>query len=1391
MPLIKKALLYSTLLLSLVCISLLSLPAYSSTPLKLPVKPTTVKLQLFWHHQFEFAGFYAAIKQGYFKKYNIKVELLEYEPKLDSISVVLNEKAQFGLADNNLIESYHQGKGVKLLASYFKQSPLTIITHPEITSLKQLVNKQIYGTNDQLRQPGIRGMLNLYDVDSAKINLMMTGDALALFKNKKIAGILAYRTNIPYILNQQNTPYRMYDPNQFGIASQDLNLFTTASFAKENPTLVKNFTLAANEGWRYAIKHPDELIKLIKSKYNTQNLTKDALKFEANETIKLISAELFTVGLVQKNKLASISEESFESKEISKIRNLDDFILQPVEERRIDTELFNLLTAKEKEYLNKNSVLKVQNESNYPPFNYSVNGKAAGYSIDYINVLAKKMGVTIQFIQNKSWQNYLEMLKNDQLDAMVNIMETPQRKEFYNFTTPFAEPNNVAVTRDNDIDNIINEHSIKSKKLVVVEGYAASDKYKKLYPSMTRIKVNNALAALKTITTKDADIFISNDAVINFYIEKHFITGLKLVPLSEELAYPNTLLSIATNITNPTLMHIFQKAMSTVAEHEVLALRKRWSTEIQHNNKTIINLTELERKYLRDKPIIKIQNDGNYPPFNYIIDGRPNGYSIDLMNKISGMLGVSLEYITNKEWSEYLTMLEKKELDMMVNIIETKNRRSFARFTSPYAEIATMAVTRRNEVNATITKEYLKDKRIVITTGYAVNESLKQTLPNNTFIKVNDTSEALKLISLNEADIYFESGAVVDYYITKGFMSDLQIISIPSTFEIPNQNFSLATHKNNSVLLGILQKALNVISEAEQIRLRRKWFGQYTTNDKFKIQLSINELSLLKNREIIWCLYPDTMVWIELIPYLVNVVDMKIVKSDKRTWDGALKGLENGSCDFLPEVTPTESRKKTMSFTPSIHKEARVIVTTDEHKFISNIEDYLEKTFTVLKGDLIVEQLKSSYPNIKLKLVENVLNGFQLVQKGQVFAHITSISAASNIISQYALNNLKISGSLTDKFMDHWTIATRKEDVLLSSIFSKIILSIDKKELRKRLFDTYSIKYEQGFDYTLFWQMLFIVFAILTAIIFWNRRLAALNNQLKLSKKVAEEAQQKVESQNSEILATQQQLVHSEKMASLGTLTAGVAHEINNPTNFAHAAVFMMQNEIDEIKFFLKQLAGGESADIEVIDSFDAKFEKLIGLTKTASEGTQRIKIIVEDLRTFARLDDSKQAKVKVSELITSTVHLVQTQYENITIKIDFAYDPVLLCFPSKLNQVFMNIIVNACHSIKTKIKHNNQLNFNDEPDGLINISTCEHENYIVIHVKDNGCGMDKQTQQKVCEPFFTTKGVGSGTGLGMAISFGIIEEHGGMLKISSILSQGSDFSIYLPVENNSSDNEN
>jgi len=1355
--------------------------AFLSSPIfSAEIQSTKVKLQLFWHHQFEFAGFYAAISQGYFDKYNIDVELVKFDPTLDTTDLVLTEKAQFGLAGTELIESYHQGKDVILLASYFKRSPLIIITQPEITSLKQLTNNKVFGRKQHLEQGSIREMLNLFDVEQTKINMAIKGDSIVLFENQEIEGILTYRTNTPYILNQKNIEYRIYDPNQFGIASQDLNLFTTGKFAKENPEVVKNFTLAANEGWEYAVKHPNEIIELIKSDYNPQNLTTDALKFEANETIKLISPELFEVGSIQKNKLVTISEESFANKSISSIKNLDNFVFEHNPKQKIDSELLKSLTLEEKKYLNEYPLIRVQNDDDYPPFNYLIDGKPSGYSVDLIDLIVTMLGIKVELITGKSWIEYKEMLKHKELDVLVNIIDLESNHDFAGFTSPYAGISTFAVSRTKEVSSVITIDNLTSKRIAITQGYAINKTLKNSLPKSTFIPVKDTTEALKLISTNQADVYFESGAVLDYYLAKELLSNLQLLPVSPDLNVINQEFSIATHKDNKILLSILQKTMNAIPDIEQIRLKRKWFGESIKHKSIEESFTLVELEYIKNTTVTLC---------------RPNmseetTLSTKIVDFINQPIGLKIKVSRRLSWSDSLAALQNKGCDLLPSATNTSQRQKTMAFTPGYFRDKVSIVTKKDQEAIFDLSEHLAQTFSIIG-GLSVIKLLKKHYPSIKLIEVDTPLMATKLV---------QQGAVFGFIYPKTFtinlfdrhdLSDLKInASLRSQFDDVQ---AIATRKNDRLLHSILSKAVkNVDKQAlEKLILN-------SSTNQTSVIFNDTEKEYLQFNQVTWCRSDTSDVWEELMPYLFKGRGMGLIQSEKMTWNEAFKALISGECDFLPEATKTAERSEIMNFTQPIHQEERVIVTQNKQPFIADIRDYLDKEFVLHQGDILYEQLKSGYPTIKVRLVEHQREGLILVKNGNAFAYIGSISDTGNKINKFSITGLKIAGTLSDKYNDSWGFATRKSDIVLSGmltettrkndivlsgILSKIIDNADKNKVREIISGQLSVKYEKGFDYTLFWQLLLLVIFVLAVVIFWNRRLAALNFQMQISKKAAEEAQKKVEIQNKEILSTHQQLVQSEKMASLGTLTAGVAHEINNPTNFTHAAVYMMQSEIEDIKVFLKQLAGGDNADEAIINSFDEKFEKLIELTKTAREGSERIKVIVEDLRTFARLDNAKQASSKMSDLVNSTVNLVKAQFEDITIHTDFTFDPVINCYPSKLNQVFMNIVVNACQSIEAKVIHNKASSDKDKFEARITISFFKDDNNLVIKISDNGWGMDELTKQKVCEPFFTTKVVGNGTGLGMAISFGIIEEHGGMLKISSVLEKGSEFSIYLPVK--------
>jgi signal transduction histidine kinase len=257
----------------------------------------------------------------------------------------------------------------------------------------------------------------------------------------------------------------------------------------------------------------------------------------------------------------------------------------------------------------------------------------------------------------------------------------------------------------------------------------------------------------------------------------------------------------------------------------------------------------------------------------------------------------------------------------------------------------------------------------------------------------------------------------------------------------------------------------------------------------------------------------------------------------------------------------------------------------------------------------------------------------------------------------------------------------------------------------------------------------------------------------------------------------QQQLVLKEKMASLGILTAGVAHEINNPANFSHAGAQVLADELAQFRDFLLALSDDDT-DPELMNILNARMAQMTARIDTIIEGTTRIKVLVQDLRMFSRLDQAEKKPVPIADNVASTVTLVHTQYADIArIRCDLAANPVLECWPAQLNQVFMNLIVNACQAIQER-----QRRTGSGVPGLLHIRSRIDGGNLLIEFEDSGCGMPDNILARIFEPFFTTKKVGEGTGLGLSISFGIIEKHHGDIRVTSTEGNGSCFTVVLPL---------
>ncbi|MEA3553445.1 MAG: transporter substrate-binding domain-containing protein, partial [Campylobacterota bacterium] len=519
-----------------------------------------------------------------------------------------------------------------------------------------------------------------------------------------------------------------------------------------------------------------------------------------------------------------------------------------------------------------------------------------------------------------------------------------------------------------------------------------------------------------------------------------------------------------------------------------------------------LNLTNEEKVYLKNNPIIKAHNETSWAPFNYNENGVAKGFNIDYMNLLASKIGIDVEYISGYSWAEFMEMLSTSKLDVIINISKNKSRAKSISFTDSFVSVKNaIYVNKTNDKFNNL--DDLKNHTIAMPKGFFTQKYLEKNYPKIKQVLVRDSLEALKLLSLGKVDATIEKKIVTDYIIEDKLISNIMATQYIEDNDITS-HVRLGSSKKDKILIDILQKAQDSVTNKEMKKLKSKWFGakMKPKTKQNTINFTKQEKHYLENKkELTVCVKKDWLPYesfennefIGISADFLNLyssqlsIPLKIITAP--TQNEVLKLLKEQKCDIKPLVGMDKKLRVPYKSTNPYITDNIVLVTKMEQPFVSDL-NRLKETVVMVKGfKSFIDYIKKDYPLLKIKEVDDINIALKLVSTGKYYGYIgTSLSASYQIQKKFS-SALKI---VNDFKEIKKAIGVRDDDVILLNILNKLMLHTLDIEKRKILNSWIATTIEKEQDYTLIWKVASVLIIILLIIIYFLIKQNRLKNKI-------------------------------------------------------------------------------------------------------------------------------------------------------------------------------------------------------------------------------------------------------------------------------------------------------
>jgi|GEM_PF-1094366 len=764
------------------------------------------------------------------------------------------------------------------------------------------------------------------------------------------------------------------------------------------------------------------------------------------------------------------------------------------------------LTPEEQAFVAAHPVV-TWSDADRPPLSIVEKGRHDGILHDYYRQVAGLTGMEFRFTpmgDGRDIQPVFDALEKKDIDMVGGSGITPGQAAYALFSGPlFHVPMGLACLETSQGKSL---EELSGRPVAVVRGSLAAEFARSGHPDMNLIVADTPRQAVDMVVTGKAAAMLGDMAGLTRTIREMGRDGIRVLSLPEDSFEVYALIREDW----PLLASILAKAQAAMPSEAMHAMEDDWlRADVSATGAARLNLTAEERRYVRDNPVFTASNESNWPPFNFNVNGLPQGYSVDYMNMLARMAGLKVRYVIGPEWDEFEHRLQDGTLDVLMNMASTPEREAYTDFTPPYATLV-HGIASRDGKGVPPTLESLAGRTVAVSKGFFTEKVLAANYPDIKLQALPDALSCLQAVATGEADAAIDSLPVQNYLIRKHFLLNLQTRALVDNRHFPTVNIRFGVGKNKPVLARILSKAMATVGERQMSELRQKWLAA-DRMDKEYIPLTPSEQAMLSRLGAVrLCVHPNwkpfssideqgkfegmAADYVRLMAERIGV-DLKLVPT--KTWEQSLDGLAEGICDIIPAIPPTDERRQSMSFTRPYLTFPVVAATLTDTMFVPDMASLAGKRIGAVAGQAWTEDTLRDYPEVEVVRTPSVEDGLRMLQRGEIFAFVDTVAAISYAIGQGRFDDIKIAGKLEGDLSLAVGVSQQNPD--LAQVFDMAVASLTENERRDIFSRWISITFEHGFDYELFWKILAGLAVAVAAIVFWNRKLVRLNRAVTLA----------------------------------------------------------------------------------------------------------------------------------------------------------------------------------------------------------------------------------------------------------------------------------------------------